>query len=188
MTDFAVGMLVRPAEVTGGIRDDELPENYPLFLQWDIRWGYMLYGNTGGNIASSGCGPACLSMAVYYLTGDRNCTPDAVAQYSMDHGHYVPGAGTAWALMQEYPQEYGLTSTYINWKEAIMKAELDKGNMIICSVRAGNFTSGGHFILIYGYDENGFKINDPRCIYNSRLSWTYAQIRYDIKQAWSIGR
>ena len=188
MTDFAAGMLTRPAEVTGGFRDDELPENYPLFLQWDIRWGYMLYGNTGGNMGSSGCGPACLSMAIFYLTGNRECTPDVVAQYSMDNGYYIAGSGTAWSLLYDYPKLYNLNSYSLGKNEATMKAELDKGNILICSVREGNFTTGGHFILIYGYDEHGFKVNDPKCVYRSRLSWTYSQIKNDIKQTWSIGK
>ena len=188
MADFAYGYLTREPVVTGGFTEDEVPEEYPLFLQWDIRWGYMPYGNTGGNMGSSGCGPACLSMAVFYLTGNRECTPDAVAQYSMDNGYYVAGAGTAWSLLYDYPKEHGLTSSSVGRSEAKLKAELDKGNILICSVKPGDFTAGGHFILIYGYDENGFKVNDPKCIYRSRLSWTYEQIKDDIKQTWSIGK
>ena len=188
MADFAAGLLTREHIVTGGLRDDEVPEDYPLFLQWDIRWGYMPYGSTGGNMGSSGCGPACLSMAIFYLTGDRTCTPDAVAKYSEDNGYYVAGAGTAWSLLYDYPTTHGLTSVSVGKSESSFKAELDKGNILICSVREGNFTTGGHFILIYGYDENGFKVNDPKCIYRSRLSWTYKQIKGDIKKTWSIGK
>ncbi len=188
MADFAAGMLTREPVVTGGLRDDEQPEDYPLFLQWDIRWGYMTYGSTGSNMGSAGCGPACLSMAVFYLTGDRTCTPDVVAQYSMDNDYYVPGAGTAWSLLYDYPTTHGLTSASVSKSEAKLKKELDKGNILICSVREGNFTTGGHFILIYGYDENGFKVNDPKCVYFSRLSWPYAQIKNDFKQIWSIGK
>lgn len=187
MTDFAYGYLYSDGSVTGGFTEDEQPEDYPLFLQWDIRWGYMPYGERGV-VGSSGCGPACLSMAVFYLTGNRECTPDAVAQYSLDEGHYVDGVGTAWALLDNYPTEYGLTVTHPSINEENMKAHLDKGNILICSVRPGDFTSEGHFIVIYGYDENGFKVNDPKCIYRSRLSWTYEQIQDDIKRIWSVGQ
>lgn len=187
MADFAAGLLTREHVVTGGFRDDEVPEDYPLFLQWDIRWGYMPYGGNGGNMGSSGCGPACLSMAIFYLTGDRTCTPDVIAKYSEDNGYYIKGSGTAWSLLYDYPTLYGLTSVAVSSSESKLKSELDKGNILICSVREGNFTTGGHFILIYGYDENGFKVNDPKCIYRSRLSWTYKQIKNDIKQTWSVG-
>ena len=188
MADFCYGVLHREATVTGGFTEEELSAYHPLLLQWDIRWGYMMYGNSGSNMGGAGCGPTCLSMAALYLTGDATQTPDAVARYSMDNGHYVTNVGTAWALMIEYPKSIGLTGRYISWSEAKLKAELDKGNVIICSVRPGDFTSGGHFILIHAYDENGFKVNDPKCIYRSRLTWTYDQIKDDIKQAWSIGK
>ncbi len=187
MTDFAYGYLYSDGSVTGGFTENEQPEDYPLLLQWDIRWGYMPYGERGV-VGSSGCGPACLSMAVFYLTGNRECTPDAVAQYSLDEGHYIDGVGTAWALLDNYPTEYGLTVTHPSINEETMKAHLDKGNILICSVRPGDFTSEGHFIVIYGYDENGFKVNDPKCIYRSRLSWTYEQIQDDIKRIWSVGQ
>jgi len=187
MTEFLYGYLTTDGSVTGGFTDAEQPEDYPLFLQFDPRWGYMPYGKTG-NLGSSGCGPACLSMAIFYLTGNRDCTPDAIAQYSLDHNYYVEGVGTAWSLMTAAPRLYGLKSYQIKWSESRLKSELDKGNIIICSVRPGDFTSGGHFIVIYGYDENGFKINDPKCVYRSRLRWTYEQIQDDIKGAWTIGK
>lgn len=186
MTDFLYGYLTREAAATGGFTEEEQPEDYPLFLQWDIRWGYMPYGSA--NVGATGCGPTCLSMAVFYLTGNRECTPDVIAQYSLDNGYYVPNVGTAWALLTEYPQKYGLSSMQVRLSESNLKAELDKGNILICSVREGDFTSAGHFIVIYGYDENGFKINDPKCVYRSRMTWTYDQIKDDIKATWSIGK
>ena len=186
MTDFLYGYLTSPPVTTGGFTEEEQPENYPLFLQWDIRWGYSPYGSS--NIGGSGCGPSCLSMAVFYLTGNRECTPDAIAQYSTKNNHYVKGVGTAWSLLTAYPKEFGLTVTQPSLRESNLKTELDKGNVLICSVRPGDFTSAGHFIVIYGYDENGFKINDPKCVYRSRLSWTYEQIQDDIKHTWSIGK
>ena len=187
MTDVAYGYLHSDGSVTGGFTEDEQPEDYPLFLQWDIRWGYMPYGERGV-VGSSGCGPACLSMAVFYLTGNRECTPDTIAQYSLDKGHYIHGVGTAWALLDNYPTEYGLKVTHPYISEETIKADLDKGNILICSVRPGDFTSEGHFIVIYGYDENGFKVNDPKCVYRSRLTWTYEQIKDDIKRIWSVGK
>lgn len=186
MADFLYGYLTADTTVTGGITPEETPESRPLFLQYDVRWGYMIYG-TDGNMASSGCGPTCVSMAVYYLTKDPTHTPDAVARYSLEKGHYVSGVGTAWSLISSYPRSLGLSSYQISWSEAALKAQLDKGRILICSVRQGNFTSSGHFIVIHGYDENGFKINDPKCVYRSGLSWTYEQIKKDIKATWTIG-
>lgn len=187
MADFLYGYLTSGGTITGGFTDAEQPEDFPLFLQFDTRWGYLPYGS-GGNVGSSGCGPTCLSMAVFYLTGNRDCTPGVIAQYSLDNGYYVDGIGTQWALMTQYPTNFGLNSHPLYWSEANVRNELDKGRVLICSVRPGDFTSGGHFIVIYGYDENGFKINDPKCVYRSGLSWTYNQIQDDIKAMWTIGK
>lgn len=187
MADFLYGYLTSDGTITGGFTDAEQPEDFPLFLQFDTRWGYLPYGS-GGNVGSSGCGPTCLSMAVFYLTGNRDCTPGVIAQYSLDNGYYVDGIGTQWTLMTQYPTNFGLNSHPLYWSEANVRNELDKGRVLICSVRPGDFTSGGHFIVIYGYDENGFKINDPKCVYRSGLSWTYNQIQDDIKAMWTIGK
>lgn len=186
MADFLYGYLSSDGSTNGAFTEEEQPEDHPLLLQFDPRWGYMPYGSRG-TVGSSGCGPTCLSMAIFYLTGDRTCTPDVISQYSLDREYYVEGVGTAWSLLTDYPAEFGLTSFQIPLREAKLKAELDKGRYLICSVRPGDFTSSGHFILIYGYDENGFKINDPKCVYRSRLSWTYEQIQDDIKATWSVG-
>ena len=185
MTDYVYGYLSSDGSVTGGITDEELPHEYPLFLQWDSRWGYYSYGI--GTMGTSGCGPSCLSMAVYYLTGDKTATPNAVADYSLSHHFYVKDIGTAWELLDTYPTTFGLKVSRPSLSEANLKAELNKGNILICSVRPGDFTYSGHFIVIYDYDENGFKINDPKCVYRSRQTWTYEQIQDDIKRTWSIG-
>lgn len=187
MTEYLCGFLESDGSVCVELFEDETPENYPLFLQWDPRWGYMQYGFQG-TIGSSGCGPTCLAMAVYYLTGNLECMPDVVAQYSLEHRYYLEGVGTEWALFDKYPEVYGLKVSHPSLSEANLKAQLDKGNILICSVKPGDFTAEGHFIVIYGYDENGFKINDPKCIYRSRLSWSYEQIKNDIKRTWSIGK
>lgn len=186
MTDYLYGYLTSDGSTDGHFEDYEQPEYFPLFLQWDTRWGYMPYGSNG-TVGSSGCGPTCLSMAVFYLTGNRECTPDVIAQYSLDNGYHIDTVGTAWALLDNYPTAFGLTVTHPSLSDENLKAQLDQGKILICSVRPGDFTSEGHFIVIYGYDENGYKINDPKCVYRSRLSWTYEQIQDDIKRIWAVG-
>ena len=186
MTDYLYGYLTSDGSTDGHFEEYEQPEDFPLLLQWDTRWGYMPYGSNG-TVGSSGCGPTCLSMAVFYLTGNRECTPDVIAQYSLDNGYYIDTVGTAWALLDNYPTEFGLTVTHPGLSDENLKSQLDQGKILICSVRPGDFTSEGHFIVIYGYDENGYKINDPKCVYRSRLSWTYEQIQDDIKRIWAVG-
>ena len=49
--------------MTGGITASEKEQEFPLFLQWDRRWGYESYGDSC--IGLAGCGPTCLSMVLF---------------------------------------------------------------------------------------------------------------------------
>lgn len=186
MADFVRGYPKSDGTAEGGLTESETEQDFPLFLQWDPRWGYVSYGDNS-NIAVSGCGPVSLSMALYYLTGDETLTPDKLADYSMKNGYYVSGTGTAWALITDVPLQYGIGVAQPGIEESAMKQELDKGNVLIASMKPGDFTAAGHFLVIYGYDKNGFKVNDPNCVARSRQSWTFNEIGRQIKSLWSLG-
>lgn len=185
MAAYVLGALESDGSVTGGFTDAELEAEFPLLLQFDPRWGYFEYG--GKEMGISGCGPTCLAMTILGLTDYKDVTPDKIAAYSLANDYYVKDVGTAWDLIDEFPTLYGLTVSITGINEELMKEELDKGNMLICSVRKGIFTAGGHFIVIYGYDETGFKVNDPMCVARSNKTWTYAQFGRQIKRIWSVG-
>lgn len=162
---------------------EEKAQKYPLFLQWDKRWGYEEYGDF--NIALSGCGPTTLAMAAVAITGDDTVTPDKVAEYSMSNGYYVEGTGTAWSLMTDGCENFGIKAEEIALDEYVMKNQLDKGKVIICSMREGDFTSVGHFVMIYDYDSKGFYVNDANCIYRSSIQWTYEELKSQIRILWA---
>ncbi len=182
MADFVAGYPDNDGSVTGGISEQEKEQSFPLFLQWDSRWGYQDYG--GENIGLAGCGPTCLSMVMYYLTRDESFTPDRIAEYSMKHGYYVEGTGTAWALLTDFPTAYGVRVEELGAAEDALKAKLDDGGVLICAMRKGDFTLTGHFIVIYGYEDGKFLVNDPNCAARSR-GWSFAQISGQIKNIWA---
>ena len=184
MTDFVVGYLNANQDNAGGLTAAEKEQDFPLFLQWDPRWGYQSYGD-GSCIGLAGCGPTCLSMALYYLTRDDTLTPDKIAKYSMENGYYVEGTGTAWALMEDVPKLYGINVTKLSAEESNIKATLDNGGVVICSVGRGEFTTSGHYILVYGYDREGLIINDPNCVARSNQKWIFSEIRWQIKNIWA---
>lgn len=186
MTDFVLGYPDSDGSTYGTLTADEMKQAFPLFLQWDPRWGYGAYGD-GSNIALAGCGPTCLSMALYYLTGDESLTPDKMAEYSMKNGYYISGTGTAWALLQDVPEKYGIAVSQPKAEEKTMKTALDNGRIIICSMGPGDFTAAGHFIVIYGYDKTGFLVNDPNCVARSRQSWSFSDLKGQIKNIWVLG-
>ena len=165
------------------LTEEEKEQKYPLFLQWDKRWGYETYGDF--NIALSGCGPTTLAMAAVALTDDHTITPDRVAEYSMNNGFYVEGTGTAWSLMTDGCENFGIKAEEISLDEYVMKNQLDSGKVLICSMRKGDFTSVGHFVLIYGYDEKGFFVNDANCIYRSSRTWSYEELKNQIRILWA---
>ena len=184
MTDFVAGYLNANQDNAGGLTAAEKEQDFPLFLQWDPRWGYQSYGD-GSCIGLAGCGPTCLSMALYYLTRDDTLTPDKIAKYSMENGYYVEGTGTAWALMEDVPKLYGINVTKMSAEESNIRAVLDSGGVVICSVGRGEFTTSGHYILIYGYDNEGLLINDPNCVARSSQKWIFSEIRWQIKNIWA---
>lgn len=186
MADFVNGYTGYKTKASGVFSEDELSLDFPLFLQWDPRWGYVSYGD-GSCIGLAGCGPTCLSMALYYLTGDEEITPDAVAAYSMDKGYWVSGAGTAWGLLTDLPSKYGVRVSEPARSEQAIQYALDQGKIVICSMGPGDFTAAGHFIVIYGYDKDGYMINDPNCVARSMKRWTYEDIAAQIKHIWVLG-
>ena len=185
MAAYVIGSLESDGSVTGGFTASELETEFPLLLQFDPRWGYFEYG--GKEMGLSGCGPTCLSMAVLALTDYDDVTPDKIAAYSLEKEYYVQDVGTAWKLLDEFPTLYGLSVEHPTLKENSMKAALDEGKILICSVKKGVFTAEGHFIVIYGYDETGFMVNDPKCVARSNRTWTYDEFGKQLKRIWAIG-
>lgn len=187
MADFVSRWHGLTQAAAGGLTDREKKQDFPLFLQWDPRWGYVEYGDKSC-IGLAGCGPTCLAMALYYLTGDESITPDQAGKYSMDNGYYISGVGTAWALMESMPLEYGVYVRQPKASEREMKAALDEGAVIILSMGPGYFTAAGHFIVVYGYDGDGFLVNDPNCVARSRRQWSYSELETQIKNMWVFSK
>ena len=157
----------------------------PLFLQWDKRWGYEQYGSD--MIAITGCGPTCLAMAGYYLTGDgETFDPAAVAAFSEKNGYYASGYGSSWTLISEGAVKLGLDVTEIPLVEKRIKDNLEVGNPIICAMGPGDFTTTGHYIVLIGLEDGKFIVNDPNSLENSNKLWSYEQIQSQIRNLWVI--
>ena len=179
--DYPINSTLTPeidlsAEAAGG--------TVPLLLQWDERWGYRSYGS--GLIGYTGCGPTCLSMVAIYLTGDANCDPGTVAQYAQQQGYYVEGSGTAWELMATGCTHFGLKSEEIGLDENGMAAALSDGKVLICSMGPGDFTDGGHYIVLTGHSDTGFSICDPNSPKRSAQTWTFDRLKNQIRNVWAF--
>ena len=172
--------LGQEIDISGICKEGETP----LLMQWDLRWGYDKYAKS--MIGPSGCGPTCMTMAYLCLTGDTQMNPRNMAEYAQEHG-YNTEAGTSWNFFTEGAEGLGLFGQELPLSESVMKQALDQGSVIICSMRPGDFTTTGHFILLRGYDENGFLVNDPNSRKNSEKQWNYDALSGQIKCLWEIG-
>lgn len=171
-------------EHTIDLTEEASMDSVPLFVQWDKRWGYEKY--SGNFFAASGCGPTTLSMVVVYLTHNRDASPIAVAKYSKEAGYSVDGSGSSWTLISEGCRHYGVKAKTVALDESRMKAELDEGHPIVVNVGPGDFTDTGHFMVITGYDDEGFSINDPNSIEKSGKRWLFRNISSQIRAVWSM--
>ncbi len=156
----------------------------PYFSQYDSRWGYDEYGT--GLVGYTGCGPTALSMVVVYLTGDEDYSPDYIADYATENGYCIPGNGTAWSLMYEGCESFGVYSYQLSNDEDEMKCALDKDNPIICIMGPGDFTTEGHFIVISGYCDEGFIIKDSFSTERTNKIWSYDELSYQIEDMWAF--
>ncbi len=157
-------------------------DTVPLFMQWDERWGYSEYA--GNVFGISGCGPTCLSMVSVYLTKDTSQNPKWMAEFAMENGYYERGSGSKWTLMSEGARKLGLNVKELSLDEEIMAENLAAGNPIICILGPGDFTDSGHFIVLTGYRDGGFVVNDPNRQANSSRIWTFEELRYQIRALW----
>lgn len=168
-----------PADTVGEVTQGE----FPLLMQWDMRWGYANYGD--GLMALNGCGPTALSMVICGLTGDDTITPYTAAQYADSQGLYVDGVGTSWDLMRTGAEHFGLTAKELPLDEGAVTRALKNGQPIICSVGPGDFTTSGHFIVLVGMEDGKIRVNDPNRHSTSSQLWDYDTLAEQINNLWA---
>ena len=156
----------------------------PLFLQWDPMWGYERYGSS--YLAVTGCGPTCLAMAGWYLTGEDTMNPRDVAEFAETNGYYEKGYGSSWTLISQGAEKLGLEATELPLVKKKIERALEAGNPVILALGKGDFTTTGHYILLTGLEEEGFRVNDPNSRERSGQLWTYQQLENQIRNIWAI--
>lgn len=186
MLSYVQGYPDALPEASGGFTKEEKKEKLPLLIQWDKRWGYAPYGES--SVALSGCAPTCLSMVVLALTGNTKATPDQIAAYAAGEGYYQAGTGTAWSLLTEGCEHFGIHGNEISLDEGVIRSHLEKGEPIICSMGPGDFTCAGHFIVLAGETDGKIMVNDPNSRERSKVLWDYETLKPQIKNLWAFSR
>jgi len=175
--EFVLGYLFRQEQSKDISRYSR--EDVPLFLQWDPAWGYEEYGSS--YLAVTGCGPTCLAMVGYYLTGDSNMMPDQVASFSEKNGYYENGYGSSWTLISEGSVQLGLIAKELPLVKKKLVDALQAGNPVILAMGEGDFTTTGHYIVLTGVENDAFRVNDPNSRLRSEKLWTYEELEGQIR-------
>lgn len=177
-------MHIDDEKANGVIEEEELDGTIPLFQQWDKRWGYVKYGSN--ILAISGCGPTCMSMVYTGLTGKTDRDPAAIADFCIENNYYTEDSGTSWALMSDGAEKLGLKAEKISLKQEVIKEKLNTGQPVICSMKPGDFTETGHFIVLSSISEDGkLQVKDPNNIARSEKEWDFDTVFGQIKAAWA---
>ncbi len=184
--DFLLNFpLLHDKQTEVDISGYDISQGVPLFIQWDPMWGYHEYAGNYAGLAA--CGPTCLSMVAYYLTGDTKYTPVYMMEYAEANGYCGDRQGTYWSFFTEGATKLGFIVTELYLTEQKMINTLNEGKLIIMSVGPGHFTSAGHFVVVTGYEDGCFTINDPNSYANSAQKWRYDDFYAEIKNLWSFG-
>ena len=133
------------------------------FKQGDSRWGKKMYsscGNTSQTMANSACGPTSMADIVYTLK-DKTVDPYVLAQLAMKWGDRTKSNGTAWSFFKHINEHYKFRKFVQSANLDALKACLDAGGYVVCSMGPGYWTKGGHFICAWKYDGTYIYCNDP---------------------------
>ena len=160
--------------------------NFPYYNQADSPWGSQGYGSSG-TVKSSGCGPT--SMAMVLRSYGIETDPSQTAAWSVKNGHRVEGQGTSWGFFDAIGKQYGLTTNHFSDIETA-KNSLAAGIPVIASMRPGDFTTGGHFLVFSGIngDKSTVTVNDPGSRDRTGKVWDANNALGQAKGFWAISK
>lgn len=162
------------------------------YLQCDKRWGKIKYAVKGENvdICHSGCGPTSMAMVIATWV-DSSITPKETCDWALRNGFKALRQGTYYSYFKAQAKVYGLRAYQLNGANlrkspdnrvhSRVLRELDKGNMVICCMGPGNWTRGGHFILLWQVVGNTALVNDPASTDLRRTSGSWERLRAEVK-------
>lgn len=128
------------------------------------------YGTS--NLKSSGCGPIALTMALNYVSDTSLVKLDDVLKWAEENNMYEINSGTRWSLIRSFPSAVSANSEelYITNAEELAGLIQEDG-VLVTSMRKGQFTENGHFIVITGIKNGKVSVLDPASICRSLKEW-----------------
>ena len=159
---------------------------YPYYSNWDSTWGYLDY--SGGQLVTSGCGPVNFAMLVSGMNQDETMTPTTAREFARQNGYEATnGKGTLWSLFTKGVNAFGIKSEMLNVHQPErIKQALEDGKPVIMMVNHPEFTSVGHFILLYDIEGDMVKLQDSNSISNTNKMWNLSELLDETEVAWSF--
>lgn len=161
----------------------KLNRKFPLYILWDKRWGYKEYEDI---YCALGCGPTTAAMIINGYGGNVN--PLAIMDEMREKKYYIENVGTSWEGIRKILESHGIKSEDLPTVEKKYKNHLDTGNAILINVAPSKFTNIGHYMLIVGYNENGFILNDSNSIEYSQQEIKFDELSNIIRGAWTLSK
>ena len=153
------------------------------YKQYDSRWANLPFTSTGNasqTYKSSACGPTSAADVVWSLR-NNTVTPVTLGTMCVDNGYRTADNGTAWGFFPFVGAKYGMSCTETT-NMSTLKSKLDDGALAVCSMGAGYWTSGGHYICVYKYDGSTVYANDPAS--STRKSQNGSQFKNEMRNMW----
>ena len=63
---------------------------------------------------------------------------------------------------------------------------VEAGHPVILALGPGDFTTSGHYIVLTGWEDGAFRVNDPNSRIRSEKTWTYEELESQIRNIWEI--
>ena len=166
------------------------------YLQTDPRWKNKDYSAKGESttIGASGCGPTAAAMLIETLTG-KTFTPEDACKWSLQHGYKAVKQGTYYSYFVPQFAYFGIHCYQLSWENTYHKpnssvhdkalALLKQGYYLIALMKKGNWTSSGHFVVVWWADGKVY-INDPASTKTTRVEGDMNTFRNEAAYYWVI--
>ena len=165
-----------------------------VYYQTDKRWAALPYAVKGetATIGGSGCGPTAMAM-VLATWADPKVTPQTECAWALKNGFKALKHGTFYAYFSPAAARYGLICTQLNSVSifgnsgselhAQVLAAVKKGDLVIACMGPGNWTSGGHFVLLWDVDteQDIAYVNDPASTLARRVRGSWRLFKSQVK-------
>ena len=167
------------------------------YKQTDSKWGSISYAVDGetSTIKSAGCGPTAMADVLAAIVSPY-IDPLTCASWARMKGYKVYKSGTSYSYPVAQGAVYGVTVRRLNTSNVYGKIghsvhteavnELLQGNWIIACMGKGNWTSSGHYIVVYGYNKGMVYINDPASAKAKRAYNTWELFKSQVKYYWVV--